>query len=84
MWWMSGDMRTPQNLNVSYDASRSTAAGYIMLGGLCWLTVLYLVIKPLSLLDCNNPETISQYNRSGMKTRWPLLFSTWREYENIQ
>ena len=84
LWWMSGDTRTLQSSNESFNANRSSTAGYIMLGGLCWLTVFYLVIKPLSLLDCNNPKTISQYNISGLKPRWPLLFSTWREYENIQ
>lgn len=68
----------------SHYGSRSSAARYMMLGGLCWLILFYLVIKPFKLLDCDNPKTLKLYNSSGLGPRWPLFFDTWRGYENIQ
>ena len=85
LWWMSADMLTyePMDYPSHYD-SRSITARYMMLGGLCWLSFFYLVVKPLKLFDCDNPEILKLFDSSGLEPRWPLFFNKWREYENIQ
>ena len=68
----------------SYYDSRVKVAGDVLLAGLLWLCVLHLLVKPLKLFDCENPKTLKIYNDSGLPTRWPLLFNSIRDYENIQ
>ncbi len=63
--------------------ARQTQAGYVMISALCWLGFYYLVIKPFKFF-VPSQETINRYNDTGLDSRFPMFFATWREYENIQ
>ena len=82
-WWITGevhDWNYPDEPPL-YD-ERTVQASYILDAGLCWLGIFYLIVKPLKLLDADNPVQLRRYDGTGLPARFPFLFPTWREYEN--
>ena len=67
-----------------YD-ERTAVASNLMLAGLLWLLLLYTIIKPFRLLDwCESQKSLKKYDNSGLPPRFPGLFNSLRDYENIQ
>lgn len=82
-WWMTGEVHDyyfPNDYPQYEDRQRQ--ASYIMMSALCWLGVYYFIIRPLGLLK-PNADAVAIYDDTGLSTRFPLFFNTWREYENI-
>ena len=65
-----------------YDI-RQTQSGYIMVATLCLLGTYIVFLKPLGYWK-PSPEAVHVYDDTGLASRIPKLFSTWREYENVQ
>ena len=87
-WWMTGDIHDyvldypDDDYNDWYDRQTSQAA-IMMETGISWLAFFYLIVKPLKLFGADDPDTVAAYDTTGLPPRWPFLFKTWREYENI-
>lgn len=84
-WWITAEVHDwnypdepPQ-----YD-EHTIQTAYILDAGLCWLGIYYLIVKPFKLFDADNPEKLKEYDTTGLPSRSPMFFHTWREYENFQ
>jgi hypothetical protein len=64
-----------------YD-KRLTDAGIVMKVALVWLGFFYLIVKPFKLFPLSE-ESERKYDSTGLKSRFPHIFRTWREYENL-
>jgi hypothetical protein len=86
IWWMTGeveDWQTCQCLDGDLYLERTYETQIILDTGLCLLGVYYLVVRPFKLFKSGDPDALERYDSTGLPSRWPLLFSNWREYENI-
>jgi len=82
-WWMTGEVHDYHYPDEpSQYLRRQQQASYIMIAALCWLGIYYLIIRPLGLLKPSE-KAISIYDDTGLTPRFPAIFNTWREYENI-
>ena len=79
---MTGDLHDHQfpNEEPVYDI-RTLEAGYVMQAALCWMSVYYLIVKPLKLFGGDSQRTDDPGRPAP---RLPKFFITWREYENVQ
>ena len=71
------------NESPQYDIATIQTA-IILDSGLCFLAFYYLIVRPFGLFDSGNPKVLARYDTTGLPPRSPMLFRTWRDYENLQ
>jgi len=83
--WMDGelhDYRFP-NKESTYDA-RTIQSGYIFIAASIWVSLYYIVMKPLRLANyVSYCLKIDVYQSEKVTWRFPFYFQSWKEYENI-
>lgn len=81
-YWMSGELHdlTFTNQKEQFLEHQETAS-YIMIAALCLLAVYYLIIRQIHSLK-PTPRALAIYDDIGLKSKYPWVFGTWREYEN--
>lgn len=84
MWWMSSDLHDQRYPDAPKQyPQRTIEAGYMMEAAMVFLAVYYLIIKPCKIFQPTR-ETELQYDDTVLSCRFPAVFRTWREYENVQ
>lgn len=79
-WWMDGDLHDAQypNENQIYD-QRTRQTGYIFIFASIWISMYYLLLKPLHLLgDSTSHDPVI----ANLNWRFQFYFKSWKEYEN--
>jgi hypothetical protein len=80
--WMQGELHDSKYPNeTSIYNERADQAGYIFITALVWISIYYLIAKPLNITS--SPEINAAYDTTGFQCRFPALFRSWREYENV-
>lgn len=65
-----------------YD-QKTLDGGHIMLAALCLMSLFYLTVFPFQMFRPTG-HALETYNETGLPSRIPFIFNTWREYENVQ
>ena len=90
-WWMIGELHD-DHYGYFDDGEKSIVdkhtkeAGIIFICTLVWITLYYLLLKPLNLLEETKEEqllAIKNDPTSHLQPRFSFFFKTWNEYENI-
>ena len=55
----------------------------MMKAAICYIVVYYLTVKPFKLFQ-PSAQAARVYNDVELKSRFPSVFQSWREYENVQ
>eukprot|EP01041_Mallomonas_annulata_P000343 gene343-612_t len=83
LWWMQGELHDYMYPDEpTMIDRRQQDSGYMMVAALCWLAIYYLILKPLNVLPMSE-HARNMYDDTGLKCRIPLMFNSWRQYENI-
>mmetsp|Transcript_10844 Transcript_10844/g.16510 ORF Transcript_10844/g.16510 Transcript_10844/m.16510 type:complete len:410 (+) Transcript_10844:194-1423(+) len=82
-WWMLGELHDSKFPNEApwYD-QYAYEAGCVVSAALAVISLYYFILKPLGIFPVD-AITDAEYDSPNLVCRFPGLFKSWREYENI-
>jgi hypothetical protein len=88
-WWMIGEVHD-DHYGFFGDGENSIVdkhtkeAGVMFICTLVWISLYYIILKPMNLLEETKEEQLKTANDPTMlQPRFSFFFKTWNEYENI-
>lgn len=90
-WWMVGELHD-DHYGYFDDGDKSIVdkhtleAGIIFICTLVWISLYYIILKPLHLLEETKEEQLQAINNDPtalLEPRFSFFFKTWSEYESV-
>jgi hypothetical protein len=88
-WWMVGELHD-DHYGYFDDGANSIVdkhtkeAGVIFICTLVWISLYYIILKPMNLLEESKEEEVrAAHDPTALQPRFSFFFKTWNEYENI-
>ena len=88
-WWMIGELHDDhhgyfEDHDKSIVDEYTHQAGIMFIATLIWISLYYIILKPMELLDDEDDDLLKDGDGScKLKPRFPFYFKSWNEYENI-